>query len=101
MAGTAEQAIVVEPALAAAVGDGDDVVAFTTLNPHSRQVPLSRFFTSRRTYQGLLRSFHSWTQASPQNVRRGGATGPRHHRQIGAPVWSRSGFPHSSAVTTR
>jgi hypothetical protein len=65
-----------------------------TFTPHNLQIPLSRFFTSRRTYHGLLRIFHSWTQASPQKVRRGGATGPRHQRQIGAPLASRSGFPH-------
>ena len=62
---------------------------------------MSRFFTSRRTYQGLLRIFHSCTQASLQNVRRGGATGPRHHRQTGFPCSSRSGTPHCSALTTR
>jgi hypothetical protein len=57
-------------------------------------MPLSRFFTSRRTYHGLLRTFHSCTHASPQNVRRGGATGRRHHRQIGFPCSSLSGMPH-------
>ncbi len=68
--------------------------AFTTLRPQIRQVPLSRFLTSRRTYHGLLRIFHSWTHASPQNVRRGGCTGPRHQRQTGLPSASRSGTPH-------
>jgi hypothetical protein len=68
--------------------------ALTTLVPHNRQIPLSRFFTSRRTYQGLLRIFHSCTQASPQNVRRGGVTGPRHQRQTTFPCASRSGTPH-------
>jgi len=57
-------------------------------------MPLSRFLTSRRTYQGLLRIFHSWTQASLQNVRRGGVTAARHQRQIGVPCASRSGTPH-------
>jgi hypothetical protein len=71
------------------------------LNPHKRQVPLSRFLTCCRTYQGLLRIFHSCTHASPQNVRRGGMTGPRHQRQIGSPTSFRSGLPHWSAVTTR
>jgi hypothetical protein len=64
-------------------------------------MPLSRFFTSRRTYHGLLRIFHSCTHGSPQNVRLGGVTGPRHQRQIGSPAALRSGFPHWSAVTTR
>jgi hypothetical protein len=64
------------------------------LNPQSRQIPLSRFFTSRRTYHGLLRIFHSWTHASLQNVRRGGRTRCRHQRQIGSPTSLRSGFPH-------
>jgi hypothetical protein len=68
--------------------------ALTTFTPHRRHVPLSRFFTSRRTYHGLLRIFHSCTHASPQNVRRGGFTGPRHQRQIGCPCSSRSGTPH-------
>jgi hypothetical protein len=57
-------------------------------------MPLSRFFTSRRTYDGLLRIFHSCTHPSPQNVRRGGATGPPHQRQTGSPAALRSGFPH-------
>ena len=68
--------------------------AFTTFHPHSRQVPLSRFFTCLRTYHGLLRIFHSWTQLSLQNVRRGRCTGPRHHRQIGSPASFLSGTPH-------
>src|SRR5262249_28717725 len=72
-----------------------------TLGPPPRQVPLSRFLTSRRTYDGLLRIFHSCTHGSPQNVRRGGVTGLPHHRQIGCPRASRSGMPHWSAVTTR
>lgn len=75
--------------------------ALTTLNPQSRQIPLSRFLTSRRTYQGLLLIFHSCTQASLQKVRRGRCTGVRHHRQIGRPESSRSGLPHWSAVTAR
>jgi hypothetical protein len=57
-------------------------------------MPLSRFFTSRRTYDGLLRIFHSCTHPSPQNVRRGGATGARHQRQTASPAALRSGFPH-------
>ena len=105
MARPAQEPVVLQSALAAAIGDRHDVVglpsrparlasvfraarseaggrdrvharcALTTSNPHSRQIPLSRFFTCCRTYHGLLRIFHSWTQASPQNVRRGGFTG--------------------------
>ena len=73
----------------------------TTFRPQRRQIPLSRFLTSRRTYEGLLLTFHSWTHASLQNVRRGRLTGVRHHRQMGSPASLRSGFPHWSAVTTR
>ena len=65
-----------------------------TFTPQSRQIPWSRFFTSRRTYHGLLRIFHSCTQASLQNVRRGNVTDPRHQRQIGSPASFRSGLPH-------
>jgi hypothetical protein len=75
--------------------------ALITFTPQRRQIPLSRFLTSRRTYQGLLRIFHSCTHPSPQNVRRGGDTGPRHQRQTTLPWTSRSGTPHRSAVTTR
>jgi len=68
--------------------------ALITFVSQSRQIPLSRFFTSRRTYHGLLRIFHSCTHGSLQNVRRGGATGPRHQRQTGFPSAPRSGTPH-------
>jgi hypothetical protein len=40
--------------------------AFATFNPQSRQIPLSRFLTSRRTYHGLLRIF---LQQSPVDQR--------------------------------
>jgi hypothetical protein len=62
-------------------------------------MPASRFQTRLRTYPGSLRSFHSWTQASLQKVRRGGRTGSRHQRQIGSPAAFSSGFPQSSAET--
>lgn len=75
--------------------------ALTTSNPHDWQTPLSRFFTSRRTYQGLLRIFHSCTHASLQKVRRGGVTTTRHQRQTGCPCSLRSGTPHWSEVTAR
>ena len=75
--------------------------ALTTFVPHSLQMPLSRFFTSRRTYHGLLRIFHSCTQVSLQNVRRGQITSLRHQRQIGSPASFLSGIPHCSDVTPR
>jgi hypothetical protein len=69
---------------------------------HRRQIPPSRFQTCSRTYEGLLRSRHSCTQASLQNVRRRDAViGSRHQRQIGRPSPSRSGFPHRSRATAR
>lgn len=67
--------------------------AFSTLKPQSWHVPRSRFRICCRTYQGLLRIFHSCTHGSPQNVRRGALTGPRHHRHIGSPSALRSGLP--------
>jgi hypothetical protein len=72
-----------------------------TSKPHDWHTPRSRFFTSLRTYAGLLRIRHSCTQASLQNVRRGFATTARHQRQIGSPAPFRSGLPQLSAVTDR
>ena len=129
VARAAQQTVVVEAAFAAAVGHRQDVVGFpprsaprrraprrsrsaggrTRLQarwacPMSvrqrRQMPASRFQTCSRTYAGLLRSRHSWTHASLQNVRRrGAAMTARHQRQIGCPSASRSGCPQRSGST--
>lgn len=75
------------------------ISSLRTLKPHSRQMPRSRFHTCSLTYDGSLRTFHSWTHASPQNVRRGGRTSPWHQRQTGRPSEARSGLPQFTALT--
>lgn len=49
--------------------------------PQTPQTPRSLSNTRSRRWPGLLRSFHSSTHHSEQNVRRPGGTSRLHHRQ--------------------
>jgi len=58
--------------------------------PQEAQTPRSRWSTCSRRYAGCVRSFHSCTQNSEQNVERPRGTSRQHHRQRPRPLGPRA-----------